>query len=198
MPRTYQMPASSIINKARIIINDTNVAGTGYRASDPEMLGWLNDALNLMLVMKPGLFTKTVNFTCTSGAMQLLEYARTVEFIEVLGILECDRMALDQFLPTWRSATPAAAVHWMRVSGEPFRFDVYPPAISGASIPLRYIESPAVLTAITDVVPVSENYEAALSEYVAGKAEIKDDEHSNTGRAAQLMDRFTSQVKGAG
>lgn len=198
MTRTYQMLACQVIDKARIIINDTNAAQSGYRASDPEMLGWLNDALNLMLVMKPGLFTKTVNFPCVAGYLQTLEYPRTVEFIEVLGILECDRTALEQFLPDWRNATPAAAVHWMRVPGEPYRFDTYPSAIDAAVLPVRYIESPAILTAITDLIPVSENYEAALSEYIAGKAEIKDDEHVNSGRAAQLMDRFTSQVKGAG
>lgn len=194
MPHIFQSKASDIITKVRRMLNDTNPVG--YRNSDADVLGCLNDALNALLIVRPGLFSSTGSHTTMAGAEQMLANARAVEFVEALVGIEADRQTLNQFKPTWRSTTASELVNWMRVAGEPLRFDVYPPALANVTLPVRFIASPVPLTALTDLIPVSENYDQALVEYVVGRIEMQDDEHVNSTRAAQLMTRFKEQVKG--
>lgn len=198
MPRTYTMTAGSIITKARAMIND-DLPSTGARTTDAEFFGCINDALNVLLNIRPGLFSNTLTYTCVAGYRQAIESPRCVEFMEVVGVPECDRMTLTQFLPNWNNNTAGAGatVHWMREPADPLRFDVYPPALANATLTVRVVESPAPITALADTIKISENYEPMLVEYVAGRTQIRDDEHVNSNRAVQLMDRFVAQAKGA-
>ena len=193
MPHTFQSKASDIISKARRMTND---AMAPYRTSDSDALGCLNDALNALLMVRPGLFSSTGTHTTTAGAEQMLANTRAVELVEVQAGTEADRQTLNQFKPAWRSMAAGSLVNWMRVPGEPLRFDVYPPALANVTLPVRFIASPVPLVALTDLMPVSENYDQALVEYVVGRIEMQDDEHVNSTRAAQLMTRFAEQVKG--
>lgn len=177
------------------MMNDAN-ATLGYRTSDAEMLGWLNDAINSLLNLKPGLFAKNVLHTCAGGYAQYVNLSRAVQVLEVVGIPEADRSTLTQFKPGWITSTQDATVNWMRSPAEPLRFDVYPPAIENATLPILYVEAPALLVAVGDLVKVSENYEPVLVDFLVGRVEMKDDEHVNSTRAAQMMTRFEEQVKG--
>ncbi|MFZ6813537.1 DUF6682 family protein [Undibacterium sp. Rencai35W] len=195
MARTFQMLVSNIITKARSLLNDTN-STTGYRQSDAELIGWLNDAFNVLLNINPALFAKNAMHTCVAGYVQTVDINRAVGFLEVVGIPEGDRVTLTLFRPNWIYDPQGATVNWMPEPSEPLRFDLYPPAQAGAQLPIRYIAAPVPFTTLADIVPISENYEAMLVEYVVGRAEVKDDEHTNSQRATQLMDRFIAQAKG--
>lgn len=195
MARSYQMTVGGVIGKARLLLNDAN-STLGYRNGDAELIGYLNDAINLMVGVKPGLFAVTTNLTCVAGYMQKVEFARAVQILEVVGIPECERATLTQFAPNWMGATAGATVNWMRSPAEPLRFDVYPPAVADAALPVLYVESPQPLASIGDAIKLSENYEPALIDFVVGRAEMKDDEHVNSTRAAQMMNRFLEQIKG--
>lgn len=195
MARAYQLTAGGVIGKARILINDTVAP---YRNSDTELIGWLNDAINVALGLFPGLFAKTGTHTCVAGYLQEIVFNRSARFMEVIGIPEADALTLTQFAPNWMAATAGATENWMNVPGEPLRFNVYPPAVAGVTLPIRYVESPLPLTTISDVVPMPENFEPSLVDFVAGREEMKDDEHVNSNRAVQLIERFSAQIKGVG
>lgn len=191
------MSVASIVTKVRAMINDDH-ATAGYRTSDAELFGYINDALNVLLNIRPGLFSKTVTHLCVAGYLQLVESNRAVEFIEVVGVPQCDRDTLTQFLPNWHNnmAISGQMSNWMREPADPLRFDVYPPAIAGSPVVIRIVESPEPVASLIDIIQISENYEPMLVEYVAGRSEIRDDEHVNSGRAVQLIDRFVAQAKG--
>lgn len=197
MARTYTMQVSSIIAKARAMINDDTQL-ISNRTTDEELIGWINDALNVLLNIRPGLFTQTIQFTCAAGYQQEVMTDRAVQFIEVVGVPRCDRDTLTQFMPNWNNNTIISGqmTNWMVEPSDPLRFDVYPPAINGAVVTIRIVQSPVKLTSSSDIINLSENYEAMIAEYVAGRSQIRDDEHVNSNRASLLMDRFVAQAKG--
>jgi len=187
-----------IITEARRILNDT--VSTRYRNTDTEMLGWVNTLLDIMVDVRPDLFSKIGSHTCTNGAEQTAAFtriARVLDVRRVVGgnvILPADKSVLDAFSPDWYNATPAAAVNWMP-GISPFKFYLSPPAQNTQSVEVQYAEAPATLT-LTDPVPVSDNYQPALVSGVVGWCETKDDESVNSNRASQLKADFIALIKG--
>lgn len=194
MPRTYTRTAGDIITKARVLLNDS---AAPYRNDDPVMIQWLNDALNMALTANPALFSSTAAFTCSAGFRQILESTRAVAVLDVVGVPQTDAASLTQFLPGWHAAASGAIKNWMRVAQEPLAFEVYPPSAAGQSLTLHYVESPVPLTATTDLVPMSENYEPALVDYLVARASYVDDEHVLSGRATVFDEKFTQAVRAA-
>jgi len=48
---------------------------------------------------------------------------------------------------------------------------------------------------LTDTVPLPAQYQMLLIHYVSARAELRDDEYSQDGRAAALMNLFVSELK---
>lgn len=194
MARTYTMTVGGLVTKARAMDNDARTE-MGYRAEDPEFIGWLNDAVNAMVPLFPGLFTNTIAHACAAGYLQILEDTRAVSFVGVDGLPEGDANSLTDFYPGWTVTANATPREFMRVMGDPLRFMVYPPATAAAPLSVRAVLAPAPLADLADLVLVPEVFEPMLVEYMVGRAEMKDDEHANSGRAAALLERFTTGVK---
>jgi hypothetical protein len=194
MPRTYTMTAGSIVGKARTLLNDTRT-DTGYTSTDADLIAALNDALSAAITHNPGLFEADVLHTCDAGYLQSVAVDRATALIEVVGLPECDESTLTQFRPQWTNATPGAASNWMRPKGEPLKFMTYPPAVGGEQYRLRLVRSLPPVTALSDVIALPESLEPLFVEYVVGRIETRDDEHSNSGRAAALLDRFVAGMK---
>jgi hypothetical protein len=194
MTRTYHVTAGEILAEARVLLQDDR-SDMGYRTPDTTLYGYLNDALGAMLSIAPGLFGRTAPLTCVPGYLQPLDFDRAAGLLNVVGMREVDEPALTEFAPGWTAGTPAAPIEWMRVKGEPLRFMTYPPAVGGETLAVRYLRAHDVVAAEADPVQVPENYKPALVEYVVGRTEIQDDEHVNTNRAGQLLERFAASVK---
>ena len=195
MPRTYTLTVQSVLSSARFLIADKR-SDMGLRNTDAELIACLNDALNAMVGVLPGLFTSIAPFPCVAGYLQVLESTRAVIFLGVVGVPQGDAMTLAQFSPSWMTATTQGEIaEYMAVEGDPLRFMVYPPSVAGQAVVVRMVVSPEPLVAVTDKVPVPENYAPALAEYVAGRTDMQEDEAAVSGRASQLMDRFLSSVK---
>jgi hypothetical protein len=194
------MTPQDIITEARYILNDTE--STRYRNTDAELLGWVNDALDVMVGERPELFVTVSDHTCTVGVEQSPTFARLVRVLgvnRVVGgnaLLQADRATLDAFLPGWRELDSAAAVHWLP-HPDPKKFYLYPPAAISQAVEVPFVQAPATLL-IGDTIPVSENFRPALLNFVVGMAETKDDEHVDSGRAAQAKSDFVAMItKGA-
>lgn len=176
------------------MINDTRT-DMGLRQQDSEMLAALNDALNAMVGLHQGLFETDGAHTCVAGYLQTLENSRAVQILDVVGLPEADLVSLAQFRPGWTTEAQATPKNWMRAAGDALRFMTYPPAQAGSALSVRFVKAPDTLTATSDLIPLPENYEPALVEYLVGRIEMKDDEHVESGRAQSLMDRFAANVK---
>ena len=194
------MTPQDIITDARFVLKDT--VSTRYRNTDAELLGWVNDALGAAVQARPDLFNALSTHTCTAGSEQSVSFSRCVQVQEVTrivggnAVLQTDRNALDAFRPGWYLDSEAAAVNWMDHPESPVKFYLYPPAPAGQQVQVRFVQAPSSLS-LTDTVPISDNYQTALVNFVVGMAESKDDEFINSNRAAQAKADFYAQIKGA-
>ncbi|MBI5257013.1 MAG: hypothetical protein HY855_10980 [Burkholderiales bacterium] len=196
MARNYTLTVGGVLAKARRMLNDTR-DDMGYRAEDAELIGALSEALRAMVPIVPGLFAQVVTHACTAGARQTIEAERSVALLDIPGLTEGDMATLNAFAPGWTAVAAGAAREFMRLPGEPLSFMVYPPAQAAAQLQPRVVITPQELASddLDALLPVPEVFEPMLVEYVVGRAEVKDDEHSESSRAAQLLDRFAAGVK---
>lgn len=195
MTRTYQLTAGNVISKARYILQDES-DGT-YRWSNKELIGWLNDAINSMLGIVPALFSETVQHTCSAGYRQTIVNARSVALIEIVGVPPADVAVLAQFMPGWQTAAPGAIKNWMRIEGDQLSFYCTPPSADGQPLQAVVVVSPIPMDSTTDILPVPENYEPALVDYVVAMAQAKDDESIDMNRMQLFQANFAARVKGA-
>lgn len=186
------LTVSGVVNKVRIILQDLDAEN--YRTPDSEIIGWLNDALNAVLSVLPGLFIKQAAHSCVAGARQEVGFDRAVALADVVGVPQCEQKALTEFAPGWMSGAQGAAKNWMRDPSSQKVFRVYPPSTAGQSLPVDYVESPAPLFNLTDVIPVPESFEAALVDYCAGMTQLKEDESISFERQQLLINNFKARI----
>lgn len=190
------MTPQNIITDARYILNDTDA--TAYRNSDNELLGWVNDLLDIMAGVRPEFFSEIADHTCSTGAEQTLATTRAVKILDVrrvvggTAILPADKAALDAFSPGWYSEAASAAVNWMP-GISPLKFYLYPPAANTQHVEVLFVRAPAVLV-IGDTLPIPDNYQMAFVNGVVGYAEAKDDEHVDSNRSAQAKADFVALI----
>lgn len=191
-----------IITTARNLYNDTVVT---YRALDAELLGYFNDGLKEIAALQPAVYTKIGDLTCTVGTCE-----QSVTFVEAMAVIDVlcihdgaaltpfDMATMNAFNPGWRTDTAGAAVQYCKAEGLPLTFFIYPKAPATAQIiDIKYVRIPTI-HAITDTITEIPAYMLpALSQYIVAKAESKDDEHSNSGRATAAYQLFVGMVKGA-
>lgn len=183
---------------ARGILNDP--AAVRYSAAD--LLQYGNDALDQILALAPHLFNTEGNVTCLAGkTLQSVSYADAHALVAVRRIVDgpaltvVDQDTLDRYDRNWHTATPAAAIHWMPVEGAPTRFLVYPPAPANQVLDVLYTRIPAEYT-INANTELPATLADAVADYIVARAESRDDEHVNTGRAAQFLASFVTKVRG--
>lgn len=193
MPRTYTVTVQNVIDKVRILTNDTE---TPYRTEDSEITGWLNDAIKATLTLLPQLFTQTANYTCSAGSRQVLDTNLAHSLIEVIGVPYADYATMSAFNPQWQTDAAGAIQNWLRLGNEPLVFFAYPKQAGGETLTIMYVAIPAALTSTTDNVPLPETYAPALVAYCVSMVESKDDEHVNSNRAQAAMADFVGRITG--
>lgn len=193
MPITVSTP----IANARRILNDERAP---YRNTDNEHLAFVNECLAAMVDLRSDLFIVSGTHTCTLGSEQTLTQQRVRDVVDVPRIvgggvvLPTDRALLDRFAPGWYLDPPAPAMNWMVHPVGQELFYVDPPAPAGQVLQVMYVETPAQVTALTDTVPLPENYTGAITAYLVNRISSKDDESVNSGRAALFMSDFAGLI----
>lgn len=188
---------STPIANARRILNDERIQ---YRTPDSELLAFFNECLGAMVDLRSDLFNVSGTHTCTAGAEQTLTLPRVRDIVDVPRIvgggvvLPTDRVLLDRFAPGWYADTPAPAMNWMVHPVGQEQFYVDPPAPAGQVLQVMFVQTPAQVTALTDTVPLPENYSAAITAYLVNRVSSKDDESVNSGRAALFMSDFAGLI----
>ena len=191
---------SSAITIARGILADTT---PDYRYSDADLLEYGNGALRSLTTLKPSLLSTEGDVTCATGkALQSIGFADAHALIQVQSVKDgnvitlIDRTVLDSFSPGWMQMTAGAAQHWMPHADDPFKFYLYPPAPAGQQVTVLYVRVPATYTADQDT-GLPESLNDAVTDYIVGMAESRDDEHVNTGRATMFLNQFSARITGA-
>ena len=179
---------------ARPVIGDARAPN--YRYSDSRLLGYANDALDVIAIARPALFRAVGEVECVANlAIQTVPMSDSNGLVDVMyvkggnAVTPADRETLTRLNPGWMTMTPAAAKHWSKLGDDPNRFLVYPPAPAGQVLVVLYNQVPREFSVDEDIeIPAS--YVPAIANYVIAMAESANDPSVNSGRAAQFMQAF--------
>lgn len=196
------MTPQTCINTARSLINDKDSAA--YRQSNDELVKYFNDGLKAAALLSPNHFKTTGDFTCSAGSTeQSLDFSDAHEFLGVIRIKdgkalhEMDMQALSQYNPDWASDAAGTPQNWAKLTGEKLRFYLYPKPSTMQVLEVSYTRNAAEYTLEETVTDVPEAWEIPLAWFVIHMAEMKDDEHSNSGRSVAAYQVFFNMITGA-
>jgi hypothetical protein len=194
------MTPADIITQARILVQDTRAP---YRYSDTLMLGWVNQTLKRMVVLRPDLFSVIEDIPTVPGEVLQscpADSMRLIEVFQVRGgnaLTETNRESLDRIHPSWANDPAGMPVNFMRHVRSPNRFFVYPRPIEGTILVAEYVQSPVAYTINQTIETLTDVYLPVVVDGVVFFAESVDDEHVNSGRAKLFQDSF-NQVLATG
>jgi hypothetical protein len=191
------MILNDVITEVRRILQDTN---SPQRYSDSVLLGFANQALKRIAVLRPDLFAYIGEITCTANSVVQSAPADSIRLIEIYsvkdgsGVIEANREALDQAYPTWMNDTAGPAVNWMRHVRNANKFFIYPKAPVGQVLVGEYAQTPPEYDGVTPVELLPDAYSTVVIDATVFIAESVDNEHVNSNRAALFQRSFTQSL----
>lgn len=191
------MKLSSVITEVRRIVQDVNAP---QRYSDTMLLGFANQTLKRMAVLRPDLFAYIGEIPTTAG--QVLQSApsdslRIMEIFQVKngnGVIEVNRESLDQTYPQWMNEAAGPCVNWMRHTRNNNKFFIYPKAPAGQVLIAEYAQTPKSYTADEDVQLLPEAFFPIVVDGTVFLTESVDNEHVNSNRAQLFQQTFTQAL----
>ncbi len=191
------MTPTDIITEARVLVQDTR---TPYRYSDTLMLGWVNQTLKRMAVLRPDLFSfigdipttaNTVLQSCPSDSLRLVEI---FQIKNGDAVTEVNRDVLDQMYPNWVNEAAGTPVNFMRHVRSPNKFFLYPRPTTDIVLVGEYAQVPPTYTINQTIASLPDAYLPVAVDGVVFLAESVDNEHVNSGRAKLFQDSFNQTL----
>jgi hypothetical protein len=186
-----------VITETRRILQDLNQP---LRYSEPLLLGFANQALKRMAVLRPDLFAVITDFSTVAGQVLQTAPADSLRVMEVFqvkdgqGVTEVSRKAMDETYPTWINDPAGPTVNWMRHVRNNNRFFIYPKAPDGQILVIEYAQSPREYTINEQIDLLPEAYFPVLVDGTVFLAESVDNEHVNSNRAQLFQQSFTQAL----
>jgi hypothetical protein len=191
------MTPQDVITEVRRLIQDESAP---LRYSDAVLLGYVNQTLKRMAILRPDLFSLITNISTTANSVVQScpsDSVRLVEIFQVVGgnaITEVSRDTLDQTTPGWVAESAGTPVNYVRHVRNPNRFFLYPAPTTGTQLTAEYIQSPPAYTIGQTVALLPDSYLSTVVDGTVYLAESVDNEHVNSGRAKLFFDSFTQSL----
>ena len=191
------MTPAQVIVEVRRILQDIRVP---QRYSDALLLGFVNQALKRMAVLRPDLFAVIDEFVTQAGQTIQSAPADSLRMMEVFqvkdgdGIVEVSRKAMDETYPGWVNDPAGPTVNWMRHVRNDNRFFIYPKAPAGQTLVIEYAQTPREYGLEETIERLSEAYFPVLVDGAVFLAESVDNEHVNSNRAQLFQQSFTQAL----
>lgn len=191
------MTPADIIAEVRKLVQDTR---TPYRYSDDYILGHTNQVLRRMSLVRPDLFAEVDDITVASATTTQTLPADAIRFVDIhavngRAVVEVSRDMMDRAYPTWRSATAAQPVNYMRHMRNPTQFFLYPPPEVGSTITVEYAKAPSTY-GISDTITAPEDvYSPIIIDGVMAMVLAADDEYATSGQADSYLKNFFEALK---
>jgi|TARA_B110000967_G_C18834701_1_gene535992 hypothetical protein len=207
--------AKDIINRAKIVLQDTGSSGTRWPNS--ELQYWLNDAHKEVILYRPDANTINEEFTPVAesskqtlpvNGLRLMEVTRntaTTSTFKAARLIQ--RSVLDDQVPAWHNATPSTNIdHFVYDERDPKTFYLYPRPNSLARLEIIYSTLPAEISivnadetlnaaAATTMIGIDDIYANALLDFILYRAYNKDAEFAGNATRAQVhMMGFASSL----
>jgi hypothetical protein len=190
------MTPNEVITEVRRLIQDTR---TPFRYSDTVLLGFVNQTIKRMVILRPDLFTVITDVpTVANTVIQSLpsDSVRLVEIFSVTNggaVIEVSREVIDQTTPDWTGGPPDVPVNFMRHPRNPNQFFIYPRPYAGVQLVAEYVQSPSTYN-LDDAIGLPDAYFSVLVDGTVFLAESVDNEHVNSGRAKLFQESFIQQL----
>lgn len=195
------MTPAEVITEARRLIQDTR---TPYRYTDAVMLGFVNQILKRMVMLRPDLFAVVAEFptvpdtviqSCPADSIRLMEIFQVKDGD---AVTEVNRDTLDRTAPGWQREPSGQPVNFMRHVRNPNRFFVYPKPEYGVVLIGEYAQTPPDYTINQEITYPTDAYFPTVVDGVVFLAESIDNEHVNSNRAKLFLDAFTQGLTTSG
>lgn len=189
------MQAGDVLAGVSEILQDTGQVTW----TEPQLLGWLNEALLSVCLLRQDAYTATESVKLApgtrqvkpGGSRQILDVTRNMgaDGNTVGRVIHfADLHKLDLINPNWHLATPKTVVReWFRDQRSPDVYYVYPPVPSNPDVYVQVLVSKTPPEIVTPAEPIllSDEYSPALREWVLYRAFGRDSE--NTPNASRSM-----------
>lgn len=191
------MILNDVVTEARRLLQDISAP---QRYSDAVLLGFANQTLKRMSVLRPDLFAYIGEIACTAGAVIQSPPTDSVRVIEIFqvkdgsGVTEVDRNSLNETYPGWMNDTAGPAVNWMRHVRNPNKFFIYPKAPVGQVLIGEYAQTPPNYTGSETVALLPDAFFPVVVDGTVFLAESVDNEHVNSNRAQLFQQSFTQAL----
>lgn len=191
------MTPSDVITEVRRLIQDTRVP---FRYSDAVLLGFVNQTLKRMVMLRPDLFAiideipttpDTVLQSCPTDSVRLIEIFQVKDGD---AVTEVNRETLDRSAPGWQREASGQPVNFMRHVRNPNRFFLYPRPADGVVLIGEYAQTPPDYDLNDPIDAPTDAYFPALVDGVVFLAESIDNEHVNSNRAKLFQDAFVQAM----
>ena len=191
------MTPAGVIAEVRNLVQDS-IAPLRY--TDGVMLGFVNQTIQSIAMMRPDLFGSIQDIpTQTGSAVQALpaDALRLIDIFQVKNgnsVTEVDRETMNRNAPEWMNATAGSPVNFMRHVKNEDRFFLYPPPSAGVVLVGEYAVAPPSYTINETITAPSATFFPAVVAGVVFLSQSIDDEHVNSNRAKLFYDLFVQQL----
>jgi len=191
------MTPAEVIVEVRRLLSDTLAP---QRYSDTVLLGFVNQTLKRMAILRPDLFAVIGNISTTANTVLQSMPSDSIRLMEIFQVLngnavtEVSRDTFDQTYPNWVSETPGTPVNFMRHVRNPNKFFVYPRPISGVTLVGEYAQSPSDYVVDDTILLLPDAYFPTIVDGTVFLAESIDNESILDGRAKLFQDSFTQSL----
>jgi hypothetical protein len=184
---------ADVLVEARKLLQDVQAP---QRYSDADLLGYVNQTVRRMVLLRPDLFASLVTIPTTPNVVEQLlpaDAVRLVEIFRVVGgkaIEEVDRDLFNRAYPDWATDPAGLPTKYVRHARNPRLFFLYPRPSVGVQLVAEYVSTPPTY-ALTDTISVlPEAYFGPLLDGVMYLASSIDDEHVSNRRAELFLNSF--------
>lgn len=191
------MTPAEVITEVRRILSDTL---TPQRYSDTLLLGFVNQTLKRMAILRPDLFATIGNISTTANTVLQSMPSDSIRLMEIFQVVngnavtEVSRDTFDQTYPNWVSEAPDVPVNFMRHVRNSNKFFLYPRPRANIVLVGEYAQSPANYALGDTILLLPDAYFPTIVDGTVFLTESIDDESVSGGRAKLFQDSFTQSL----
>jgi len=191
------MTPQDVITEVRRLVQDESAP---FRYSDTVLLGFVNQTIRRMVVLRPDLFTTVTTISTTPNLSEQSLPSTAVRLVEIFrvqngtSIEEVDRDQFDRTYPQWTTDPAGTPTKYIRHPRNPRAYFLYPRPSSGVVLIGEYVVTPPTYTLSANIAVLPDAYLPPLVDGTVYLAESVDNEHVNSGRAKLFYDSFTQTL----